>query len=1224
VSLPPGERTPPLGASAIDELRGLPARFRAERPLGRGSQRSVYLARDTEQERPVAVSVFDTRALSPAEIERIQQVHAAAGSGAHPHVLPIEQICEVEGRLFTVSPFVAGGDLASRLEAGSPLPLVEILRIGAQVGHALESIHAAGISHRDVKPGNILLDDRGDACLCDFGLAVDAVLGPQSAMAGTPAYIAPEQIANPPGGASADLYSLGCVLYELTTGTPPFIGEPASEILLQHQATRPVPPIERNRALPRILSELILKLLEKQPRSRPASAADVRAALEGMLRSPETVGATGAAPGSSEVRSRLLDLPFVGRERELESLGDALARTRESAPGVVLLTGDAGCGKSRLFAELRARAEAQGCVVLSGSGDELRASSYGPFTDALLPLAGHLSDLDPMHAELLRNFFYRGHDTGGFDHLAQRGAERHRLFSAAFAALSQIASTNPVVLLLEDLHAFDRSSLDLFEDLASALFESSQRRGLGLLVVASTRPRAEGHIGSLLAALRHTRECRSLELAPLDEPAIFDLLTALGSNRRPSGRLCHKVLKATDGNPLFVREVIHRLLDSGVLEPGRAESRNEPWDVEFELPRSVGHAIAERIERLSAGCGDLLALGALLGARFERSRLAVVSQHGEALFAQALGEAIDQGMLVQDGVAYRFAHPLIMQAVRDRIGTNERQSLHFRVATRLLELPIGDVEMAQIEIAHHLIRSGELADPTDLARIAGRAGQQAFARFAWHDAADLLEAAIEAASRTARLDPREHAELHRAAGLAYFRLMDEQACLSHYDAAIAGFASAGDELGLVRALTDRVRLTSLLGFDGEPGYRKRLEGELVRLDPSQTLLRAQILNTLAESYWSAGDIERAEQLGAETLAIASRMSDHHMCADACIDLGMARFVGARVEEALSTWQAAAAHARRAHDLLYEESGVARSGLALICTGRLDEAIEAARTVEEMHRVLQFQSEMSLSSGIRVAVAAIRGELAAADLHAADALARIRRVGYRWGTVFCAPALACARALGNDVAGALRALEYAVEPEIGMPGHPAFDAWGRCLAWVVHWYAGDSARIDYHAVEALQPALQGRADLNALMIACAMVELADALQAPSLAEPASGLLAAAQRQGFVFACSWPFFVPRLRGVAAMLAGKFDFAEEQLGAAIAIAERVGAAIELARARLDLARMLATRNSSGDRARAQELIRACQPVLASSGPAVFAERADRLSAFLSETDDRSQTDH
>jgi protein kinase-like protein/AAA ATPase-like protein len=586
-----------LPAPAGDALPVLPARFRAEKLLGRGAQRSVYLARDAELDRWVAVSVLDTSALSQTDLERLRQVHALAGSGAHPHVLPIDQFWEDAGRVFMISPFMAGGDLATRLESasGRPLPLTDSLRIGSHVCRALESVHASAITHCDVKPGNILLDENGDAHLADFGLAVSTAVGPQFGIVGTPAYIAPEQIASSTGGASADLYSLGCVLYELTTGRPPFVGEPASDVLVQHHAVQPVPPMERNPAIPRLLSDLILKLLEKQPSARPASAGDVGAALEGMLRSPGVSGPSESLSTAPDRQRSAPELPLVGRERELEALDQALSRVCDSSPGLVLLSGEAGSGKSRLAATFREHATALGCIVLSGTGDELRMASYRPLVEALAPLAGHLSELAPMHAELLRDFLYRGQGTH-LDRLTPRGSQRDHLPAAVFALLSAVAKRRPLVLLLEDLHAVDISSLELVEGIASALLEGAAiGGGSALLVVVSTRPPVDERRRSLVAALRGEQACRSFELGPLEESAIFALLAELGAGRRPSGQLCRRVVKATDGNPLFVREAVHRLLDAGLFEARGASA--EPWDVEFELPSGSGGS-----DRTAASC----------------------------------------------------------------------------------------------------------------------------------------------------------------------------------------------------------------------------------------------------------------------------------------------------------------------------------------------------------------------------------------------------------------------------------------------------------------------------------------------------------------------------------------------------------------------------------------------------------------------------------------------
>jgi serine/threonine protein kinase len=1207
-------------SSAYDapELRGLPARFRPERPLGRGSQRSVHLARDTEQDRWVAVSVFDTRELSQTEIERVRLLHALAGSGGRPHVLAIDHVSEADGTLFMVSPFLMGGDLGRRLEEGGdrPLSLTQSLRIGSQVCHALEGLHASGITHCDVKPSNVLLDERGDAYLGDFGLAMDAAATVVPGVSGTPAYLAPEQVMNRPGGAGADLYSVGCLLYELTTGRPPFVGERASDVIRQHQAARPVPPIERNPEIPGILNQLILMLLEKNPDARPSSAGDVRAALEGMVRSHRL---SPSLPESVERRRRTaIELPLAGRENELEMLEAALSRTCDSMPGLVLVSAEAGGGKSRLLAELRARAEARGCATSIGIGDQLATTSYQPFAEALLPLSGHLSALDPTHRDLLRDFLYGGVKAPEqVEQLTPRGAEQ-RLFSSIFALLNATSRARPLVLLLEDLHAFDPVSIGLFEHLAYALLEERARRDLALLVVASTRSPTQPRLVSLLAELRKEHACESIELAPLDERAVFGLLSALGTERRPPSRIVHDVVQVTSGNPLFVREVAYHLRDAGLLDSRRADSTGEPWDVEIELPATLGHAISGRIDKLGSRCRELLALGALLGARFDPMRLALVSGYREAEIALALDEAVEEGLLVENGASYTFAHPLMCHGIRDRIGGDERHRLHLRIA-RQLQLE-GDPGASMTELAHHLARSGPLADPTELARVAAQAAEQALARYSWHEAAELLEAAIEATRRGAKLGEREQAELHRSASHAYFSLLDTKPCDSHCDAAISCFERAGDEVGLARALNDRVRIVSEFGLApySELADIEPLERALARLDPAETALRAQILNTLAESYWIARQPERAEQLAVETLEVASRASDHRLCGEASVQLGLALLQGLRVEESLSTWQAGLVHARKANDLLSEEQCLVRSSLALAWMARFDEVLETIQAVRELNRVLQLQGEMAIASAVLLAIATVRGDFEAAERHATDALDRVRRIRYPWATLLCVCTLTCARALQNDVVGARRALQRLSEPGIGFEQASAFAPVERCLGWLTNWYAGDTTAIAIAEVEQLLPEIRGRADLGAATLACALVELADALQAPALADAAEELLGTIQRLGFVFCCGWPFFVPRLRGVAAALTGKFALAELQLTSAIAIAERVGASIELARSRLDLARMLATRNSDGDRDRARQLVAACRPAFASHGPAAFFERADRLQAFLAQAVD------
>jgi hypothetical protein len=428
-----------------DDFSGLPRRYQIVRLINEGSQKRVYLAHDTRIGRDVAIAIVDAQELKPASIERLHEVRALARVGDHPHIVAIYDVIERPDSLYIVSRYLAGGDLAAHLARREQraLPVLDAVRIASEVCRALDHAHASGISHCDVKPANIFLDENGAAVLGDFGLAhiSEVPLTGEGQIRGTPAYLAPEQIAREERGPSCDLYSLGCVLYELTTGRPPFVAASATDVLRLHQVARPTPPIDRNGDVPMALSDLILKLLEKQPAARPASARDVAAALDGI----RDVGVARAAA------AREFDL--VGREREMTLLDQALDRARRGAPSLMLVAGEAGIGKSRLLRELRRNAEERGCVVLFGQGYRDGPFPFRPFVEALTPIAGRLSELDPERADLMREFLYlRGGAPESRDLVPRRETHDHRLFVAVSDAVASFSTPHPLVLILDDLH----------------------------------------------------------------------------------------------------------------------------------------------------------------------------------------------------------------------------------------------------------------------------------------------------------------------------------------------------------------------------------------------------------------------------------------------------------------------------------------------------------------------------------------------------------------------------------------------------------------------------------------------------------------------------------------------------------------------------------------------------------------------------------------------------
>jgi serine/threonine-protein kinase len=262
----------------------LAGRYAIERELGRGGTATVFLARDLRHRRLIALKVLRPEVAAVIGSERfLREIEIAAGL-THPHILPIHDSGEAGGLLYFVMPYVSGESLRARLVREGQLPVEDALRITRDVGAALSYAHAQGFVHRDIKPENILIE-HGEAVVADFGLAraleaaADSRITGAGFAMGTPAYMSPEQAAGPDVDARADLYSVGCVLYEMLTGEPPFTGPTAQVILARHRADFPRPVRVTRSAVAPELEQVVLRLLAKIPADRYATTDAAMAAL---------------------------------------------------------------------------------------------------------------------------------------------------------------------------------------------------------------------------------------------------------------------------------------------------------------------------------------------------------------------------------------------------------------------------------------------------------------------------------------------------------------------------------------------------------------------------------------------------------------------------------------------------------------------------------------------------------------------------------------------------------------------------------------------------------------------------------------------------------------------------------------------------------------------------------------------------------------------------------
>ncbi|HEU4787965.1 MAG TPA: protein kinase [Gemmatimonadaceae bacterium] len=384
--------------SSLETLRPLAERYAIEGELGRGGMATVYLAEELKHQRKVAIKVLRPDVAASLGAERFLREIGIAARLAHPHIVPLIDSGDIDGLLYYVSPFVPGGSLRDRLLREGRLPPLEALRVTQEIGAGLDYAHRAGFVHRDVKPENVLFAD-GHALLADFGVARvccdtqaesdEQTLTDAGLIVGTPEYMSPEQAAGDRElGTRSDVYSLGCLVYEMLTGEPPFHDSSARVTMARHVTEAPRSLRVLRAELPRAVDAVVAKALAKAPEQRWASVPEFVRELEAAITGPpELAGRATRAAGRS-----IAVLPFVNTssDPENEYLSDGI--TDELIDALSKLNGLRVSSRTSVFAikgkplDVRAIGAMLGVtVVLEGTvrkmGDRMRVTAQLTSTD---------------------------------------------------------------------------------------------------------------------------------------------------------------------------------------------------------------------------------------------------------------------------------------------------------------------------------------------------------------------------------------------------------------------------------------------------------------------------------------------------------------------------------------------------------------------------------------------------------------------------------------------------------------------------------------------------------------------------------------------------------------------------------------------------------------------------------------------------------------------------
>ena len=345
--------------------------------LGQGGMGTVYRASDSTLKRDVAVKVLSNFKIGTDGRARLLHEAQAVAKLNHPNIVTVYDAGEIDEIPYIVMELVEGVSLHEK----PPESLEQTVEITQQLCSALEHAHEADIIHRDLKPENVVLDGKGQAKLMDFGLArsVSSRLTSEGTIVGTVFYMAPEQAMGKELDERADLYALGVMLYEFTTGMLPYEDSDPIAIISQHIHAPLVPPRAKNEDLPPLLNDLIVNLLSKDRDDRPASATEVLKSLK----NPDLLDTKAAPAQELSALERIVQGRMVGRKAEFNQTKDIWMQTSKGKGQLLLLSGEPGVGKTRMTREIITHAEVSGGQSYVGASFAEGDTPYAPIRQIL-------------------------------------------------------------------------------------------------------------------------------------------------------------------------------------------------------------------------------------------------------------------------------------------------------------------------------------------------------------------------------------------------------------------------------------------------------------------------------------------------------------------------------------------------------------------------------------------------------------------------------------------------------------------------------------------------------------------------------------------------------------------------------------------------------------------------------------------------------------------------
>lgn len=764
------------------------AHFEIMEMLGQGGMGIVYKARDTRQDKVVALKVLSGSGLPSNEIRRRFDREASVGLKlVHPNIVRIFEIGDERGEFYISMEFIEGKTLRQLLQE-NPLESKRVIDIGISVCEALKQAHEIGIIHRDMKGDNIMLTSQGDVKVMDFGIAKiqDAsILTQEGTVLGTAAYMSPEQAIGEPVDHRSDIFSLGVVLFEALTGQLPFDAAYELAVIYSIVNEEPLALRELNKDIPEPLEQVIMKAMRKELQHRYQSVEDfagdltkVKAFLEGkpgMITSASellaTVGWTKTEERPTYVRvagRRVFQARLAGRDEQFEILKTLFSRTAEGEGQTVFIAGEAGIGKTRLVLELEKYARTMKIRMLTGRC---------PFRQGVYPYQPFV--------ETIRDYFdVQGVTTGKkleefIDEKAPELASqlpvirvflnieegekitidsKEQLWDAIFRLIVTISKERPFILFIDDLHWADENTLGLL------LYTSRNTVKSRVMIVGTYRPEdlrtTSGERTHPLLEIQREMEREEIltvvRLERLKETDIQQIVDSLFQDSDFSTSFYDSLYKETDGNPFFVMETLKLLKMEGVIEKENGGYRLREDYEQIVIPNTIHDIVMRRIERLNEEEREILEIGAVEGEAFHSDTVGNCLELNRIKLLRKL-QALerDHHIIYPRDKMYYFDHGKIREFLYDAITPELRIEYHLMIGDYLSDTYGGEERFAP-NIAHHFIESEREHKALPFLITAGEGAKVVFAN---EQAIDFYHKALDIIHRSegdeARVEPPE-------------------------------------------------------------------------------------------------------------------------------------------------------------------------------------------------------------------------------------------------------------------------------------------------------------------------------------------------------------------------------------------------------------------------------------------------------------------------------------